>query len=243
MFAAMAMTTEDARADEVDRCVAASERGQKERRAGHLNDAKAAFLECAADKCPSVVKKTCREWSDQVTAAIPSVIVTVTDFDKRDLADAKAEIDGKPATLGRSFELDPGPHTITVKADGYDNASQSIVARENEHGREVQIVLARHVDAPPPSQPTPPPTTEHGGGVRTITWVTGGLTVVALGSFAVFGFSGRGLASDLRDSCAPACTQSQKDQVETRYRIADISLIAAVILGGVTVYTLLSNRD
>ena len=59
----------------------------------------------------------------------------------------------------------------------------------------------------------------------------------------VFGLSGRGLASDLRASCKPACTQAQKDDVETRYRIADISLIAAVILGGVTVYTVLSNRD
>ena len=229
-----------ASADEVDRCVAASERGQKERRAGNLSEARTTFMQCAADKCPAVVKSACAEWLAQVNAALPSIIVVATDPEKKDIVDAKISIDGKPAALGRAVPLDPGAHSITVDAEGFQSMSQSIVARETEHNRAINFTLVRKA-AVDTTEPKPPPT--ESSGIRPITWIGGGLTVVALGSFAIFGLRGRGLAADLRETCKPTCSATERDEAKASYIAADISLIAAVIFGGFTVYTYLAGRD
>ncbi|MFO0736728.1 MAG: hypothetical protein U0270_12660 [Labilithrix sp.] len=230
-----------AAADEVDRCVAASEKGQKERRAGNLMDARTAFLQCAAEKCPGVVRSACTEWLDQVNASIPTIIVAVTDTDHKDIVDARILVDGKSVALGRAVQLDPGPHTVAAEADGFQTSQQSIVARETEHHRPLSFVLTRKSAETPQAPPVGP--AHEKKGISTITWVTGGLTLAALGGFAGFGLRGRFLAADLRDTCAPNCTDDDRSRAQTSYIIADISLIAAVILGGVTIYTFLSNRD
>lgn len=242
-FAAALAIPGAASADEVDRCVAASEAGQKERRAGNLMEARTAFLQCAADKCPSVVRVACSGWLDEVNASLPTIVVAVTDAEHKDIVDAKILVDDKPVSLGRAVPLDPGPHTIAVEAEGFQSSSQSIVARESEHNRPLAFRLVKRSSEP--MTPSPAPRTEHEKekGISTLTWITGGLSLAAFGSFAAFGVRGRVLASDLRDTCAPACSESDRSTVHTSYVIADISLIAAVILGGVSVYTYLSNRD
>lgn len=238
LLAAVA-TPSVASADEVDRCVAASEKGQKERRAGNLMEARAAFLACAAEKCPSVVKSACSEWLDQVNAALPTLIIAVTDADHKDLVDARILVDGKSVALGRAVQVNPGPHSVTAEADGFQSQTQSIVARETERNRALSFSLSkRAAETPPP----PKPSTEEKG-IRPITWITGGLAIAALGSFAGFGLRGRFIASDLRDTCAPTCTTADRDRAHTSYVIADISLIAAVILGGVSVVTYFANKD
>jgi hypothetical protein len=234
-FAAIA-TSNPASADEVDRCVAASEKGQKARRAGNLMEARAAFLQCAGEKCPSVVKAACTEWLDQVTAALPTIVVAVTDPDRKDIVDARIVVDGKAVALGRAVPLDPGPHSIAVEADGFESSTQSIVARESEHNRSVSFSLSKKSDAPPARS-------SEQKGIRPITWITGGLALAALGSFTGFGLRGHFIAADLRERCAPNCLESDRDRAHTSYVIADISLIAAVLLGGISVVTYLVNRD
>ena len=236
-FLVVVATSKLASADEVDRCVAASEKGQKDRRAGSLMDARASFLQCASEKCPSVVKTACTEWLEQATAALPSVVIAVTGPDRNDVVDARVAIDGKAVALGRAVALDPGAHSISVEADGFAPATQSIVAREAEHHRVVSFSLSRT------SVPPPPPPSPDGKGIRPITWITGGLAVAALGSFAGFGLRGHFLAADLRDTCAPTCAESDRDTAHTSYVIADISLIAAVVLAGISVATYVLNRD
>jgi hypothetical protein len=48
--------------------------------------------------------------------------------------------------------------------------------------------------------------------------------VVGLLGWAVLGAIGSGEESDLRDTCAPNCPQSEVDSVSTKYLMADISL-------------------
>lgn len=232
--AAVLVSPSLAHADDVDRCVAASEKGQKDRRAGHLNDARSAFLVCADGRCPAVVRTACAEWLEQVNAALPTIVVAVTDAEKRDVVEAHVSVDGKEVALGRAVTLDPGPHTVSVDAAGFEPHSQQIVARETERGRTISAVLTRKI-APPP-----PPRAAEERSIRPITLITGGAAVLALGSFAVFGLTGRSQADDLRTSCAPACSDADRSAVKTRYIVADISLIAAVILGGVSVWTLMA---
>jgi hypothetical protein len=180
------------------------------------------------------VKAACTEWLDQVTAALPTIVVAVTDPDRKDIVDARILVDGKAVALGRAVPLDPGPHSVSVEAEGFDSATQSIVARESEHNRSVSFSLSKRSDAPPRSEQK---------GIRPITWITGGLAVAALGSFTGFGLRGHFFAEDLRERCAPNCSQADRDTAHTSYVIADISLIAAVVLGGISVVTYLVNRD
>lgn len=233
------MTPNLAAADEVDRCVAASEKGQKERRAGNLMDARTAFLQCAAEKCPSVVKSACSEWLEQVNASLPTIIIAVADPDRKDIVDARILVDGKAVVLGRAVQLDPGPHSIAAEADGFQSQTQSIVARETEHNRSVSFTLTKKTS----ETPSTPKNHDEQRGTRPITWITGGLALAAFGSFAGFGLRGRFMAADLRDTCAPNCTVDQRDSAHTSYLIADISLIAAVVLGGVSVVTYFATRE
>ncbi|MBX3225997.1 MAG: carboxypeptidase regulatory-like domain-containing protein [Labilithrix sp.] len=228
-----------ATADEVDRCVAASEKGQKDRRAGRLLDARSAFLVCASEKCPAIVRSTCAEWTEQALAAIPSVVVAVVDPDRRDVVDARVSIDGKEVALGRAVNLDPGPHSVAVEASGFEAHAQPIVAREGERGRSVVVVLARR----PEKQEPPALAPQRESNVPTLTWVAGGLAVAALGSFAFFGSTGRARAGELRDTCSPACAESERDAVRTRYIVADVSLIAAVVFGGLGVWSYLRAAE
>jgi hypothetical protein len=244
VLAALSLFASVASADDVDRCVAASERGQSSRRRGALSDARDAFIQCSANKCPAVVRAACVEWLDQVDAVIPSVVVAVTAPDGTDLASARVLIDGRRIPHGKSEALDPGSHTIDVEADGYESASQPFLAREGERNRSIRISLAKRkvavFEAPAPRS-RPESRSDTSVGASPVTWITGGLAVVALGSFAYFGLSGRARASELRDQCAPSCPLSERDAVQTKYVIADVSLLAAVVLGGVSVWTLLSR--
>src|SRR5690606_7949262 len=121
-----------------------------------------------------------------------------------DIPNARIEIDGRRETEGLSTPIDPGPHVLRVRAEGYAASESSVVAREGEQNRVIQIKLARGADAPPPStakrdRPLEPPP-DAPKPIPTITWVTGGLAVLALGSFAFFGLTGRSDAADLRAS-------------------------------------------
>lgn len=224
-----------AAADEVDRCVAASERGQEARRSGALASAREAFIACSADTCPAVVRAACAEWLDALAKIAPTVTVAITTPDGNDVASARVAIDGRATTLGSAVSLDPGVHRIDVDADGYDKATMPFVAREGEPNRVVRVTLVKKKTA------EPPPRTASGGRPSAVTWITGGLAVVALGSFTYFGLTGRARAADLRDTCAPGCAESDRAAVATRYIVADVSLLGALVLGSVSLWTLVST--
>lgn len=224
-----------ARADEVDRCVEASERGQNARRRRALVAARDAFIECAADTCPAIVRSTCSDWVRQVDATLPTVVVAVlTAKDKEDLPSARVTIDGRPVLLdGAAVAIDPGAHTIDAQSEGYAATKLEFIAREGERARILRVMLPK----------TAAPAADAGkrAAVQPITWITGGLALAALGSFAFFGAKGASDADELRSTCAPFCSTGQRDAVATKYLVADVSLVAAVVLGGVSVWTLVSR--
>jgi hypothetical protein len=169
-----------------------------------------------------------------VEAVLPTVVVAAVTPDEKDVPSASMTLDGRRVVDGIAVPVDPGAHRIDVQAEGYEDATLRFVAREGEHARIVRVTLTKHVEA----STTPK---SEGYTVRPITWITGGLAVLALGSFAYFGATGSSRAEELRSTCAPRCPEYERDAVATRYVVADVSLVAAVVLGGVSVWTLLSN--
>jgi serine/threonine protein kinase len=72
-------------------------------------------------------------------------------------------------------------------------------------------------------------------------FIVGGIGVVALGSFAVFGLGGKSDVSTLEKECKPNCAQSDVDSARTKLIIADISLGVGVVALGVATYMILTR--
>ena len=110
-----------ARADDVDVCASASEKGQELRDQAKLTAARELFVTCAAARCPAIVQKDCATWLAAVDEALPSVAIHARDGAGRDLTEVRVTVDG--STLiekldGRARSLDPGAHTFVFEAAG-----------------------------------------------------------------------------------------------------------------------------
>lgn len=233
VVAVLAMSA-PARATDKGECVAAHERGQLLRNAGKLLEARAAFVKCATSSCPAPVRKDCAEWQQELMPSIPSVVLEATDEQGREMLDAPADVDGVPwldRLDARGHELDPGQHTIRVRAPDGRVREQTLTLHEGEKDRRVSVSFAPAAPAPEP--PTPmPAATARSRPVPVMSFVAGGVGIVALGGFAYFGLSGHSKENELRASCSPHCAPDQVNQARTDYLVANVSLaVAAAALG------------
>jgi hypothetical protein len=71
--------------------------------------------------------------------------------------------------------------------------------------------------------------------IPTSSYVFGGIALASMGAFAVLAAKGTIDLNDLRDDCAPNCTESEVDRVKTQMRVGDVFLIAGVVALGVAV--------
>jgi hypothetical protein len=232
---AMALFTAEAPAfaDDVERCVAVSADAQRARHRHEISVARDGFIECSSEKCPAIVRSKCAAWLEEVQGIAPSIVIAVNSA-SGDVPAARITVDGRPVAEGMSITIDPGSHVVAASAENYESASTTFVAREGEKNRTLQLRLTAKAHATPAPVPRP---------VQPITWLTGGLSLAGLASFAIFGSLGRAEAQKLRDSCAPGCSESQRDSAHTLYLVADISLIAAVVFGGVSAWTYVTRSE
>jgi hypothetical protein len=226
-------------------CVAAAERAQTKRDEGHLLASRVEFVACAADSCPTVVKRECLRWLAEVDERIPSLQISVKERSGKDVLGAEVTVDGVAfpnAGTGRALQLDPGPHKIRAKVAGREPIEEAIIARERERDRVVVLALAADPTASTDRDRTPAspvtPVTSQPRGVPVLSWVLGGVAVAGVGAFAYFWASGTGRVSDLRDSCSPFCTSEQIDDARVPLTTARIALAVGVAagIGAVIVY-------
>jgi hypothetical protein len=210
-------------------CIAAADEGQDQLRHGKLRDARRSFVVCSQERCPVVVRKDCDHWLEQVNLDMPTVVFGAKDASGQDLATFAVRVDTdaeETATPGIPRELDPGPHTFAFERPGAPPITQSVVLRTGERNRQVLVTFpAVDVLRPPPVEPPAPP-------AHSVSpWVYGfaGLAALATGSFVYFAVSGLHEKSDLRSTCAPACTDSQVSKLRTDYIVADVSLGIGVV--------------
>jgi hypothetical protein len=245
---ALLAAASSARADEKQVCALASEDAQQLRTEGRPKEARERLLVCVRDACPQIVRKDCTLWLAEVTAALPSVVVGARDAQGQDIVNVRVTLDGKPFTDkvdGKAIAVNPGVHTFHYEMDGAPPVEERVVIREGEKNRELVVTFKTPVPtvAPPQvpakvpgsAEPLPPPAASHGPPV--LTYVFGGLAVVAAGGYAYFGIKGKNDVDGLRSSCAPSCSEAQKDNASTELLVANVSfgvgvaaLATAVIL-------------
>ncbi len=208
-------------------CLAAHESSQSERKQGKLLAAQATLAKCAEETCPGPVRSDCVKWLGEVEAAVPTIVVRVVDENGKDPSSTtKGELDESPIALdGLPIRVDPGKHVVVVRrADGAARTA-SIVVVEGEHDR--VLTLTFESPKPAPRRSFAP-------------LVLAGLSVLALGGFAVVGLTTNAKLRELEDGCAPRCDPAERDAVARRYLIGDVLLgVGVVSLGAaVTVYLL-----
>jgi hypothetical protein len=139
--------------------------------------------------------------------------------------------------LGTPIPRDPG--AVVVTAAGADGArARSEVTLAAGGASDVLLTLeAAPVEAPPPEAPPPPvvvtaPKTS-GVPLRTWAYVSGGVGVVGLATFGIFGAMSSSKYNSLNSSCpdhrCPADKQSDVDAGRSDQTIANVALVIGVV--------------
>jgi hypothetical protein len=232
-----------ARADDREACATAAEQAQQLRDEGAFRKARDRMITCSRDVCPAPIKRDCLQWLGELDKSAPSVVVGARVND-RDVTDVKVTLDGELVAErldGKPIAVDPGEHTFTFEHAG-QTVEEKVLIRTGEKNRPLNVKLKGGAEPPPPPGGTtaPPPVTDDGGGSLVPALVAGGIGVVALGSFAFFGLSGKSAVDDLQ-SCKPRCAESDVDSARTKLIVADISLAVGVVALGVATYLFITR--
>jgi hypothetical protein len=218
-------------------CLTAHTDGQKSRSAGKLLEAKQAFLECAANRCPDLVKEKCTEWLADAEQRIPTVVLDVRDDDDRDLSNVKVFVDGRllsESLDGRSIPFDPGSHQFRFESPGHRTLERTYLLREGERSRRIDVKLQSSREKPRAAKPA-----VASDGLPWTFWALGGVGVLGIGAGSYFFFDGRSDVSQMRDSCAPSCSEAEVDDARAKIRAADVFLgVGVVALGTAAVIAL-----
>ena len=148
-----------AQADEKQACLAASDKGQQLKLDGKLRAAKEQLILCARSECPALVRQDCAQWTSEVMAALPSVVIGARDWQGHDVLAVKVVVDGTLLTDtldGKPLPVDPGVHKFHYEATATGAAVEDqVLVREGEKNRALTVTFPAPpgavADASPPT--------------------------------------------------------------------------------------------
>lgn len=240
IVATFGVIREAAATPEVEACLEAYDRGQAQRDSHKLREARKEFLSCAREVCPSAVKKDCTAWIEQVDKSLGSIVFRAVDAQGRDLLNAEIRIDGEIAATridGWAIVVEPGRHVVRASVPGHSPAEQTVVIGEGEKNR---AVLFRVAD---PSLPESGARESRPRGIPASVWISGGVALAGLGTFAYAGITGTSDLGKLRDECGVTrwCSASEVDSVHTTLIVGDVAGAVGVAALGVLTYLLVEH--
>jgi hypothetical protein len=233
---------------DVAACIAAAERAQPLRASGHLLEARAALITCAADACPTTVRTDCVTWLTEVTTEIPSLVVRAKNAAGEDIVDVKVIADGAPvkgALDGLPIALDPGSHRLRFESPGRSTQEQTVLLTQGER-RALALTLLRPDERASPSAPSAPapPAAEPSPRIPTLSWVLGGASVALAGTGIALWVVGKSEKADLDDGCGTTSSCAHADVVASRTKlvVGDVLVGAGLLALGAGVYVVLSSK-
>jgi hypothetical protein len=176
---------------------------------------------------------------------MPSITPRARDSQGNDQTDVRVLEGGKVLAEkldGRAIPIDPGPRRLRFERAGSPPVEQTIVVREGEKARPIDVVFA----APPAaSPPLADPSGGGGGGgfrIPAVAWVLVGVSAVGAGGLAFFGVRAKNEVDDMRSTCAPNCDADRVDAAKRDSIIANISLgVGAAALAGALVVVIVDQ--
>ncbi|MBX3192087.1 MAG: hypothetical protein KF819_34170 [Labilithrix sp.] len=243
--AGMTLLAGPARADDREQCASAADQAQQLRDDGKYRRARDQLLICARDVCPAPIKRDCLDWLTQMESIAPTVVLGARDG-TRDLVDVKVYVDGALITEkldGRPIPMDLGAHTFKFEWAGQTKEEQVVIGA-GQKSRNIVTTFGPATPPTPPPTPGPAPD-QRGEGSLVPAFVVGGIGILALGSFAIFGISGKSDVSEMEgpgtNACKPKCPEDRVDSARTKLIVADISLGISLVALGVATYMILTR--
>jgi hypothetical protein len=216
-------------AQTAEQCVNAHEQSQVLRMGTRLLEAREQMRRCAAEDCPSVIRKDCLRWLEEISTQIPTVVLEAVD-EGGAASNVKVYLNDKLLTerlTGGATELDPGNYEFRFELEGEEPKTIRVLLKQGDHNRSVTADFrppARPV-APGTTiggQPIPPPPVPTHRPVQPITYVLLGTTVLGGAGFAVFGSMGQSKKQELErpldeGGCKPFCTEDEVNSDRTPF--------------------------
>lgn len=221
-------------------CVDALDKAQASKASRKLVDARADYVTCSHEACPDMIREDCSKGLREVDESLPSITLAAT-LDGKDVPDAKVSLDGElidGGLDGRSIPLDPGSHVVRFERPGSPPQEQKIVARE---GQKNQLITGVFPGTRPAGGRV---TTEGGTKIPIVPVAFAAVGAVGLGTALVMHITMTAKANDLGNSCAPTCSQSDRDDLSDRLVLRNVALgvgIGALVIAAVT-YVVTSHR-
>lgn len=207
-----------------EQCGAAYERTQTEKLAGHYVAAAASALECSQLQCNSAIVQECVRFYSALEAETPTLVFSARKEEGGEFTDVRVEMDGKlvaPTITGRPIAVDPGPHNFVFIHAKRGLLRLSETARVGDKARVLQVTFP---DPNAKSKPGGPGAPAPRGGVPVMTYVLGGLGVVAIGGFVYFRVTGVNDYNALNESCSPGCDPADVDPIKQKFTYSYVSL-------------------
>lgn len=233
-------------------CVASYEKAQEERAANHYIAAIEQAKMCSQPQCDSVIVTECVKLYDALRAEVPTFVLTAKDPDGRDLTDVRVTIDGQLVTSkleGVPIQLDPGLHELKFEADGLPTRVISQRANVGDKNRLIEAMLGEKKPEPVTAAPAPVMVTPRAPappkGVPVVSYVLGGVGVLALGGFTYLRLSGINDYNSLDESCSPRCNEDDVDEIRNKFTLSYVALGvgAAAITSAVVIYAVTRGPD
>lgn len=216
---------------QVRACIDAATEGQTLRDAGELLAARRRFAACLAPACPAPVRADCARWSDDVAAALPTVVLVAREASGRDATDVRVDEGGEPVAArldGRPIALDPGTHALRFVHQDGRSTEVRVVVGAGERLRRIEVTLP-----PTPAAKARPAAEEP---PRRSPWPFVGVgvgTAAALGTGLAFVAVAHGQEDQLAARCAPRCADDELGAVRRSIVVANVAFAAALVGGGV----------
>lgn len=223
-------------ADEMRECATAYEQTQRLQQKSQLVAALEAAERCARPTCPDLLKNECAQWSKQIEAKIPKLVVHVRDGDGCDRTDAEIEVAGASRREGDTLLVDPGKHEIVVRDPASSGSKTQTIDFAQGERREIDVVFAPDgaVCKGPSSSKLP------WQRIPKVTLVLGGVGGGLVLAGATLGAIGAIKTSDL-DECKPNCSQESIDGVRPFFVAGDVIAGIGVLVLGAAVITYFSD--
>lgn len=220
-------------------CVTALDQAQASRASRKLTEARASYVTCSYEQCPDMIREDCSKGLREVDESLPSITLAAS-IDGHDAADAKASLDGEPVDGGldgRSIPLDPGSHLVRFDRPGSAPLEVKITARE---GQKNQLITGTF----PGAHFARKDAKLEGQKIPIVPLAFAGTGVLALGAAFFMHISMTSRANDLGNTCAPHCSQSDRDSLSDRLVLRNVALsvgIGALVIAAVT-YVVAAHR-
>jgi hypothetical protein len=227
-LAALLAAPSAASATTKEACIRAFDTGQQARRQGALRRAREELLVCSQQECPAVVRADCGDVLRQVDAAQPTIVLKAASGNGNDLTDVTVDLDGQRLASsldGRAIPVDPGKLSLVFRRPPAEPVAIEIVIAEGEKSRIVRATLgpAPQAQGSVLQRPALPKERRSVAGYL----VPGGLALASAGALTFAGISRLSLgdeADELRASCAPTCSQTDRDRMSSDLVMTNVGL-------------------